>query len=125
MNLQGLAINQAYLGLFAVAGRAVSYSRSDAGVAAVSAVVGKSQQEASTEFGVMLREVRDYIIKSADLVLIGSSGSSGAGELITPAPGDTITDMGFVWEVIQLVNGDCSNNADPDNIWCRIHTQQL
>ena len=126
MTLQQSAINFGYLGLFAVAGRTVVYSSPTVGVATVSAVVGKSPDSVSTEFGVLISSLKDYIIKAADLILIGSSGSSGTGELVTPQVGDTITEAnGDVYEVV-LANGvDCFNYPDPDKEWLRIHTQEI
>lgn len=121
-NLQQAAIDFGYISAFAVAGRQISYVRNSVGICSLSAIVGKTTDEASDEMGLPYSRVtKDYIIKTVDLLV----GSSGAEENILPKPGDTIIDAGFTYEVINLTSQSCFYFSDPDKNWIRVHTQEI
>lgn len=103
--------------LQALASAQVTYSRGNT-TATVSAVVGKSEYQQDDGAGALVRsQVRDYLIRTADL-----TGSAIAG---LPKSGDRITDGDDVYEVVSLGPGPAWRYSDSLRHTLRIHVRQI
>lgn len=103
------------------AARQVTYQRGTDSVT-LSATLGRTEYEQADESGlVMLFQSRDYLVRTADLIL-----SSVA---IMPEPGDriveTVAGQDFVYEVAPLPSGAHYKFCDSYRLMLRIHTKQV
>lgn len=96
----------------------VVYARAGVSVT-VDAVLGVTEQVIAGSDGQpqIARTDRDYLIKSALLVLSGSP--------ITPTKGDRITYDGSTYEVNQIPGEKCYRPCDPRGRMLRIHTKKI
>ena len=117
MNQQN-AIDLHYIGLFAVAGRSVTFTQGGES-ASITAAVGSRTHEVDSEFGLLTIDTRDYICKAEDLVISGSTVKPQMGDTIT----ETIGDDDYVFEVVNTGNDACYEQADPSKKYLRIRTQ--
>ena len=99
----------------------VSYQR---GVDSVelAATIGRTEFEQADEYGVLHRiEARDYIIRTADLLLAGETVLPKAGDQIRETDG-TIT---HVYEVMAPGGEPPWRYSDPYRVALRIHTKHV
>lgn len=99
--------------------REVTYRRG-AAATVVLATVGRTTFEQDNGAGILLHaQVRDYLIDTADLVLVG--------EASLPANGDRIEEIDagqtFIYEVLPLGGEPCWRYSDPYRQTLRIHTK--
>lgn len=96
----------------------VTYARGNSGVL-VLAMIGITEQVVEGIGGQLqtARTDRDYLIRTADLVLNESP--------ITPTKGDRITDGGNVYEVNQIAGEKCFRPCDVHGRMLRIHTKKV
>lgn len=111
------AIDSNYQALLFVAGLSATYRRSSTVSCQLSAAMGKSNHEVETTYGMMTSEVKDFVIKTSDLILDGI--------VSVPQIGDTIDIMAGTYEVIAPNGSDCYTQPDPNRKWMRIHTQMV
>jgi hypothetical protein len=95
---------------------------SGADTVTVNAIIGRTEFDASDEYGITIRtESRDYLILAADLIL--------DGETVLPERGDTITetdgDFTLVYEVLPIGNQPHWRYSDPFRKRLRVHTKLL
>ncbi len=101
--------------------RTMVYHRGGSSVE-VSATIGQTTFEQADEFGGIQRlESRDYLIRTADLVL--------DAEIVLPAPGDRIHETSgaslFVYEVMAPGGEPPFRYSDPYRKALRIHTKHV
>lgn len=103
------------------ASRQVTYARG-ADQAAVQAAVGRTEFELDNGTGIIQRfESRDYLVKTADLVLGGAAALPEPGDRITETVGSTT----YTYEVVAPVGQPCWRYADPYRTLLRIHTKHV
>lgn len=121
------AIESGYTTLLAVAGKQVSFRRisTDDTIADITVAVGKSEFNIDTDFGLMTKETRDFILPTASLVI----ESSGGVEYVTPIVGDQITEVigtiEYTWEAYNPTGEAVFYHPDPEKKYMRIHTQLI
>lgn len=99
--------------------RTVTYRRGIGGsTVEVLATLGKTDYTADTGAGVLIRsQQRDYLIKTADLVLDSVQ--------TLPEVGDFIEDGNAAWEVRPMENQPHYRFSDPYQQMLRIHVNQI
>jgi len=101
--------------------RAVSYGRG-ASTVAVQATIGRTVFEQADEYGIVTKtETRDYLIRTADLVLNGLAVLPTRGDQIRETEGPTT----FVYEVLSPGDEPVFRYADPYRKALRIHTRHI
>ena len=101
--------------------RSVSYARASSTVE-VQATIGRTEFEQADEFGIVTKtESRDYLIRTADLVLDGQPTLPKRGDQIREADGDTT----FVYEVLSPGDESVFRYSDPYRKALRIHTKHI
>ncbi len=97
--------------------KAVTYSRGAQQVT-VNATVGRTiEQQVAEDSGVVLEtRSRDFLIRSADLVL--------GGVTVTPMPGDLITEDGYSFEVLPAGIDPPWRYSDVERTTIRVRTKQ-
>ena len=103
------------------ASRTVTYRRGAASVE-LAATVGRTEYDVDTGHGIVERyESRDYLLRTADLVLGGAAGTPQAGDRIEEViAGDTV-----VYAVMAPANEPVWAYSDPGRITMRVHTKQV
>jgi len=101
--------------------RTVVYERGASSVE-VQATLGQTTFEQSDDFGIVQKiESRDFLIRTADLVLDGKTTLPKAGDRIR----DTSADQIFVYEVMAPGNEPPFRFSDPYRKALRIHTKHI
>ena len=101
--------------------RSVSYARG-ASTVEVQATIGRTVFEQADEFGIVTKtESRDYLIRTADLVLDGLATLPKRGDLIRETDGTTT----FVYEVLSPGDEPVFRYSDPYRKALRIHTKHI
>ena len=101
--------------------RTVSYARGTSTVE-VQATIGRTVFEQADEFGIVTKtESRDYLIRTADLVLDGQPTLPKRGDQISEIDGGTT----FVYEVLSPGDEPVFRYADPYRKALRIHTKHI
>lgn len=103
------------------AARAVTYHRGAASVE-LAATVGRTEYDVDTGHGIVERyESRDYLLRTADLVLAGQSTTPQAGDRIEEViGGETV-----IYGVMAPANEPLWAYSDPGRLTMRIHTKQV
>ena len=101
--------------------RTVSYARG-ATTVEVQATIGRTVFEQADEYGVVTKaESRDYLIRTADLVLDGQVTLPQRGDQIRETDGGTT----FVYEVLSPGDEPIFRYSDPYRKALRIHTKYI
>lgn len=101
--------------------RAVSYVRG-ASTIEVQATIGRTIFEQADEFGIVTKtESRDYLIRTADLVLDGQTTLPKRVDQIRETDGTTT----FVYEVLSPGDEPVFRYSDPYRKSLRIHTKHI
>jgi len=101
--------------------RAVSYARG-ASTAEVQATIGRTVFEQSDEYGIVHKtESRDYLIRTADLVLDAQITLPQRSDLVRETEGTTT----FVYEVLSPGDEPVFRYSDPYRKTLRIHTKHI
>ena len=101
--------------------RTVSYVRGSSTVE-VQATIGRTVFEQTDEFGIVTKtESRDYLIRTADLVLDGQQTLPKRGDQIRETDGTTT----FVYEVLSPGDEPVFRYSDPYRKALRIHTKHI
>ena len=101
--------------------RSVSYARG-ASTVEVQATIGRTEFEQADEYGIVHKtESRDYLIRTADLVLDGQATLPKRGDQIRETDGETT----FVYEVLSPGDEPVFRYADPYRKALRIHTKHI
>jgi len=101
--------------------RSVSYARG-ASTVEVQATIGRTEFEQADEFGIVTKtESRDYLIRTADLVLDGQPTLPKRGDQIRETDGSTT----FVFEVLSPGDEPVFRYSDPYRKALRIHTKHI
>jgi len=101
--------------------RSVSYTRG-ASTVAVQATIGRTEFEQADEYGIVHKtESRDYLIRTADLVLEGQATLPKRGDLIRETDGTTTV----VYEVLSPGDEPVFRYSDPYRKALRIHTKHI
>jgi len=101
--------------------RAVTYVRGTSSVG-VQATVGRTVFEQADEYGIVQKtETRDFLIRTADLVLDAQITLPKRGDLIREAEGTTT----FVYEVLSPGDEPIFRYSDPYRKTLRIHTKHI
>ena len=101
--------------------RSVSYARG-ASTVAVQATVGRTEFEQADEYGIVHKtESRDYLIRTADLVLDGQATLPKRGDQIRETDGSTTV----VYEVLSPGDEPVFRYSDPYRKALRIHTKHI
>lgn len=101
--------------------RSVSYARG-ASTVAVQATVGRTEFEQADEYGIVHKtESRDYLIRTADLVLDGQAAMPKRGDQIRETDGTTTV----VYEVLSPGDEPVFRYSDPYRKALRIHTKHI
>ena len=101
--------------------RAVTYVRGTSTVD-VQATVGRTVFEQADEYGIVQKtESRDYLIRTADLVLDAQITLPQRGDLVRETEGSTT----FVYEVLAPGNEPVFRYSDPYRKTLRIHTKHI
>ena len=101
--------------------RSVSYARV-ASTVAVQATIGRTEFEQADEYGIVHKvESRDYLIRTADLVLEGQSTLPKRGDQIRETDGSTTV----VYEVLSPGDEPVFRYSDPYRKALRIHTKHI
>ncbi len=99
----------------------VTYRRGDQS-AEVAATIGRTVFRVDDQYGAQIRsESRDYLVLTADLVLVGNAALPQRGDQIRETVGETV----FVYEVIAPGDEPCFRFSDPYRKTLRIHTKQI
>lgn len=99
--------------------RSVMYVRSTATVG-LAATIGRTEFEQADEYGTVRRtEARDYLVRTADLVILGAATLPKAGDRIREADGGVT----FIYEVMAPGNEPPFRYSDPYRQTLRIHTK--
>jgi len=102
------------------ASHSVTYHR-DAANVTLNATVGTSTFEIATTNGIEPYETRDFLVRTADLILSGSP--------VTPARGDRIKEVlngdTVIYEVMSPGTEPPWRYSDGDRLTMRIHTKQV
>jgi len=115
MTLTQTAITASHDAALSVAGIRANYRRlNPAVVQPITALVGKSNIEVATDYGVIVQETRDFITKALPF-------SPQTGDRIEQVIGDTV----YVYEVRSPSGEHVYTSADPMNAIWRIHTQLI
>jgi hypothetical protein len=116
------AIKAGYQTVQSVAGKTVSYrSISLNETVSLTAIVGKSTFEIDTDFGLITKQVRDFIIYAPDLVLGSATYEPVVGDRITEIIGDTE----YIWETYNPTQSPVFYYTDTSHQYMRIHTQMV
>lgn len=106
------------------AARAVTYRRGAASVE-LAATVGRTEYDVDTGHGVVEGyESRDYLLRTADLIIAGGQTTPEAGdriEEVLPAGGDATV----VYGVMAPANEPLWAYSDPGRVTMRVHTKQI
>ena len=101
--------------------RSVSYARG-ASTVEVQATIGRTEFEQADEYGIVTKtESRDYLIRTADLVLDGQATLPMRGDQIRETDGTTT----FVYEVLSPGDEPVFRYSDPYRKALRIHTKHI
>lgn len=101
--------------------RAVDYVRGISTVG-VQATVGKTVFEQADDYGIVQKtETRDFLIRTADLVLDAQITQPQRGDLVRETEGSTT----FVYEVLSPGNEPVFRYSDPYRKTLRIHTKHI
>ncbi|HED53717.1 MAG TPA: hypothetical protein ENJ00_05895 [Phycisphaerales bacterium] len=101
--------------------RTVSYARG-ASTVEVQTTIGRTIFEQADEFGIVTKtESRDYLIRTADLVLDGQGTLPKRGDQIRETDGTTT----FVYEVLSPGDEPVFRYSDPYRKALRIHTKHI
>ena len=101
--------------------RSVSYARGSSTVE-VQATIGRTEFEQTDEYGIVHKvESRDYLIRTADLVLDGQPTLPKRGDQIRESDGTTT----FVYEVLSPGDEPVFRYSDPYRKALRIHTKHI
>ncbi|HNO80356.1 MAG TPA: hypothetical protein PKN33_20100 [Phycisphaerae bacterium] len=101
--------------------RTISYVRGDDSVE-LAATIGRTEFEQADEYGVLHRiEARDYIIRTADLMLAGETALPKAGDQIRETDGEVT----HVYEVVAPSGEPPWRYSDPYRVALRIHTKHV
>ncbi len=101
--------------------RSVSYARG-ASTVEVQATIGRTIFEQADEYGIVTKtESRDYLIRTADLVLDGQPTLPKRGDQIRETDGSTI----FFYEVLSPGDEPVFRYSDPYRKALRIHTKHI
>ncbi len=101
--------------------RTVSYVRGSSTVE-VQATIGRTVFEQADEFGIVTKtESRDYLIRTADLVLDGQPTLPKRGDQIRETDGSST----FVYEVLSPGDEPVFRYSDPYRKALRIHTKHI
>ncbi len=101
--------------------RTVSYARG-ANTVEVQATIGRTVFEQADEYGIVTKtESRDYLIRTADLVLDGQPTLPKRGDQIRETDGGTT----FVYEVLSPGDEPVFRYSDPYRKALRIHTKHI
>lgn len=101
--------------------RAVTYVRGTSTVD-VQATIGRTVFEQVDEFGIVQKiETRDFLIRTADLVLDAQVTLPQRGDLVRETEGTTT----FVYEVLAPGNEPVFRYSDPYRKALRIHTKHI
>ncbi|MBN4052537.1 hypothetical protein JYT82_00320 [bacterium AH-315-K20] len=101
--------------------RAVTYVRGTATVV-VQTTIGRTVFEQADEYGIVQKtESRDFLIRTADLVLAGQVTLPKCGDLVREAEGTTT----FVYEVLSPGDEPVFRYSDPYRKTLRIHTKHI
>jgi hypothetical protein len=107
---------------YSVAGKTVVF-RCLATNATVSltAIVGRTDFQIETDYGITTRETRDFIVPSSSLVFDGN--------LYVPVRGDRIIevigDVEYTWEAYNPAQTEVYYYTDQEHEYMRIHTQMV
>jgi len=101
--------------------RTITYVRAAESVE-ISATIGRTEFEQADEYGAVRRtEARDYLVRTADLVI--------AGEQVLPKAGDRIREsdasVTFIYEVMAPGGEPPWRYSDPYRQTLRIHTKYI
>ncbi len=103
------------------AARAVTYRRGATSVE-LAATVGRTEYDVDTGHGIVERyESRDYLLRTADLVLAGESTTPEAGDRIE----EVIADQTVVYGVMAPAGEPVWAYSDPGRLTMRVHTKQI
>jgi len=101
--------------------RAVVYVRGGESVE-VQATIGRTVFEQADEYGILHKtESRDYLIRTADLVLDGQSTLPKRGDQIRETDGEAT----FIYEVLSPGDEPVFRYSDPYRKALRIHTKHI
>lgn len=101
--------------------RTVAYERGASSVN-VKATLGQTPFEQTNEFGIVHKvESRDFIVRTADLVLDGAATLPKSGDRIRDTQGSQV----FVYEVMAPGNEPPFRYSDPYRKALRIHTKHI
>jgi len=101
--------------------RSVSYARGSSTIE-VQATIGRTEFEQADEYGIVHKvESRDYVIRTADLVLDGQPTLPKQGDQIRENDGETT----FVYEVLSPGDTPVFRYSDPYRKSLRIHTKHI
>ena len=101
--------------------RTVTYQRGSDTVA-LAATIGRTEFEQADEFGVIHKtEARDYLVRTADLILAGAQTLPKAGDRIRETEGTQT----FVYEVMAPGGEPPFRYSDPYRKALRIHTKHV
>jgi hypothetical protein len=88
----------------------------------VQATIGRTVFEQADEYGIVQKtETRDYLIRTADLVLDGQVTLPKRGDLVRETEGTTT----FVYEVLSPGDEPVFRYSDPYRKTLRIHTKHI
>jgi len=100
----------------------VTYRRGSDETAGITAIVGRTEFEATDDEGGVLRsQSRDYLIAPADLVIDGSQTLPNVGDKIL----ETVGSETHLYEVLTLGVEGHWRWSDPFRTLMRIHTRQV
>ncbi len=120
MSLSGV-INGAADSLAATFGKTVIYSRGTAW-AVITALAGRTDYEEETADGGLVRhQARDWIVKTADLVLASVEVLPQEGDMIAEIVGDKTA----TYRVLNVGGEGCYRYCDPTRTLLRVHTKQV
>jgi len=101
--------------------RSVSYTRGSSTIE-VQATIGRTEFEQADDFGIVHKvESRDYLIRTADLVLDGQPTLPKRGDQIRETDGSTTV----VYEVLSPGDEPVFRYSDPYRKALRIHTKHI
>ena len=98
----------------------VSYHRGAESVA-LKASIGLTEFEVETDFGIQKTESRDFLIRTADLVLTGAATEPRRGDRIKETLGEEVV----VFEVMAPGQEPPWRFSDPNRLTMRIHTKHV
>ena len=101
--------------------RTVTYQR-DGDSVELAATIGRTEFEQADDFGVIHKiESRDYLVRTADLLIAGAQTLPKAGDRVRETDGAKT----FVYEVMAPGNEPPYRYSDPNRRTLRIHTKHV